>query len=311
MAIIPGTFQTYSAVGLREDLTDVIYNISPVDTPMMTRIGRAKAEATYHEWQTDSLAAAADNAQIQGDDVSSFDTVNPTVRLGNYTQISRKTAIIAATEEAVRKAGRTNEMAYQVAKKGKELKRDVERAIVGVNQAKLVGNSTTAARSASVLSWIGTNSDIGATGANPATLDGNATRTDGTQRAFTETILKNVLGQIWTNSGEEPDMVLLPQTQKVIASTFSGNLQRMINAEDRELVTTIDIYRYDFGQVQLVPERFMRSRDALVVNTDLWAIAYLRPIHLEDLAKTGDATKKLIIGEWSLESRNEAGSGIV
>lgn len=310
MAIVSGTFQTYQAKGIREDLTDVIWNISPTETPFATGIARGKAEQTLHEWQTDALAAADNtNAQIEGDDISSFDSVTPTVRLGNYTQISRKTVVIADTEEVVRKAGRKSEMAYQVAKKGKELKRDIEYILVGTNQAKSVASTSTARTTASVLSWIKTNTDIGAGGANPSAADGTGTRTDGTQRAYTETQLKGVLANVFINSGDEPEMVLMPAKQQQIASSFAGNATRFIDADEKRLIANILVYVYDFGEVRLTPDRFMRTRDALVINSDLWSLAWLRPIKMVDLAKTGDAEKKMIVGEYALECRNEAGSG--
>lgn len=164
-----------------------------------------------------------------------------TARLGNYTQISRKTVIIADTEEVVRKAGRKSEMAYQVAKKGKELKRDIEAIVTGTNQAKTAGNSTTARTLASLLSWIGTNTDKGSGGADPSTpTDGTGTRTDGTTRAFVESSLKNVLQGIYTNSGDEPEMLMLGAKQKQVASTFAGNSTRFMEADEKKLVATVD-----------------------------------------------------------------------
>ena len=313
MTILAGTFTTFSAKGLREDLSDVIYNIAPPETPFVTTVGRTKADATKHEWQTDSLAAATTtNAQFQGDDISSFDSVTATARLGNYTQISRKTVIIAGTEEAVRKAGRKSEIAYQVAKKGKELKRDIEAVMVGANQAAAVGNATSAPLMASVLSWMTTNTDKQANGGDPAANDGTGVRTDSTTfRSFTEILLKGVLRSIWTNSGDEPEYLMVNGTMKQQASAFTGNATRMNDADSRRLFASVDVYEYDFGSVKIVPNRFMRTRDALIINSDLWAVAWLRPIRMEDLAKTGDATKKMLIGEYTLESRNEAGSGIV
>lgn len=309
MALIGNTFTTYSAVGLREDLSDIIYNISPTETPFMTAIAREKATAVYHEWQTDVLETPnTGNAQIQGDDISSYDAVVPTVRLGNYSQISRKTVIISMTEEAVNKAGRKSEVGYQIAKKGKSLKRDIE-SILLMNQARAAGAAgTTAALSASVLAWIHTNTAMGTGGVNP-TGDGTNARTDGTQAPITEAMLQGVLSSIWTNSGDEPDQVLVNSSQKVKISAFSGNNTRYVNAEEEKLVNTIDVYVYDFGTVEIKPDRFMRQRDALVINTDLWALAWLRPINLVDLAKTGDNQKKMLIGEYTLSSRNEAGSG--
>lgn len=310
MAIVTNTFVTYSAVGIREDLTDVIWNISPTETPFATGTSRSKAEQTFHEWETDSLASTnTSNAQIEGDDISSFDAVNATTRLGNYTQISRKTVIIADTEEIVRKAGRKSEIAYQIAKKGKELKRDIEAIITGTNQARAAGSSSAARNLASILSWLKTNTSAGSGGSDPSAADGTHTRTDGTQRALSENLVQTVLQNIFVNSGDEPEMILAGGTQVQKFSQFAGNSTRMQDTSDGKLATMIKVYEYDFGTVRVVPDRFMRTRDLLVINSDLWSLAWLRPIKLVDLAKTGDAEKRMIVGEYTLEARNEAGSG--
>jgi hypothetical protein len=313
MALITNTFTTYSAIGLREDLSDIIYNISPTETPFMTAIAREKATAVYHEWQTDALETPnANNAQIQGDDISAFDAVVPTVRLGNYTQISRKTVVISATEEAVDKAGRKSEKGYQVAKKGKSLKRDLETILLS-NQARAAGTvGATPGKLASVLSWIKTNvANVVAGGANPAG-DGSNVRTDGTTPVtLTEAMLQTALASVWTNSGDEPDFVLVNSQLKSAITSFSGNNTRYINAEEEKLVNSIDVYVYDFGSVEIKADRFMRQRDALIINSDLWGLAWLRPITMTELAKTGDNDKTMILGEYTLTSRNEAGSGLV
>ena len=308
MAIFTGTASTFDLKGLREDLTDVIWNISPTETPFVNSVTRAKATATLHEWQTDSLATAAANAQIQGDDLASTDSVTATTRLNNDTQISRKSLAISGTTEAVNKAGRRSEVAYQVAKKGKELKRDIE-FVVLQNTAKVAASAGTAGKTASVLSWIKTNTSKASDGSDPAAADGTGTRTDGTTRSFTQNFLNTVLESIWSNSGDAPEICMLPGLMKQTASTFTGNVQRMEDTKDKRLVTAIDVYVYDFGQVKMVPNRFMRTRDVLVINSDLWAMAWLRPIKVVDLAVTGDATKKMLVGEYALECRNEAGSG--
>jgi hypothetical protein len=285
-----------------------------VETPFMTAIAREKSTAVFHEWQTDALETPnGANAQIQGDDISAYDAVVPTVRLGNYTQISRKTVIVSMTEEAVDKAGRKSEIGYQVAKKGKSLKRDIE-TILLQNQARAAGTSgATAARLGSVLSWIKTNvSHIQAGGSNPANADGTAPRVDGTTPiAMVEGDLQAALALVWQNSGDEPDFVLVNSTQKQKITTFTGNNTRYVNAEEQKLVNSIDVYVYDFGSVEIKPDRFMRQRDALIINSDLWGLAWLRPINLVDLAKTGDNEKKMLVGEYTLTSRNEAGSGLV
>ncbi len=309
MTIATNTYLTFSAKGIREDLTDIIYNIAPTQTPFMSSVGKAKATQTFHEWQTDSLAAAqTNNAQLQGDDVTSYDPATATSRIGNYTQILRKTAVISDTVDVVKKAGRASEVAYQVAKKLKELKRDMEATLLN-NQQRSAGSSTSAPQLAGVESWIFTNTSKGATGADPVAADGTGLRTDGTQRAFTEALFKNVIGGIFDNSGEEPDIAMFGRFNKQVASTFTGNATRMNEADTGKLFASVDVYEHDFGTLKIVPNRFQRSRSALIINSELWAVAFLRPVKIEPLAKTGDAEKKMIITEMSLEARNEAGSG--
>src|SRR5215472_8318088 len=221
MALPTNTFTTYSAAGNREDLSDMIYRIDPTDTPFMTGIDKAKATAVNHEWQTQALAAAnTANAQLEGDDATA-DATTPTVRLGNICQISRKVPQVSGTQQAVEHAGRDNEMAYQEMLKGLELKRDMESILVGTNQAKNAGNSSTARLTASVLSWIKSNTSRGATGADPSAADGTGTRTDGAQRAFTEANLKTVLQSIWNNGGK-PDTIMTGGFNKQVFSAFTG-----------------------------------------------------------------------------------------
>lgn len=307
MAQPTNTFSTYGAKGIREDLEDMIYNISPTETPFFSAADKMTATATLHEWQTDSLAATdLNNAVIEGDDAT-LDAVVPTVRIGNYTQISDKTATISGTEEVVKKAGRNSEMALQISKKTKELKRDVE-AIVLSNQARNAGSNVLARKAGSVLAYIQTNTDFGAAGANPTQPDGSTARTDGTLRAFTESQLKTVLQGVWTNGGD-PGVLLVGANQKQVASTFTGGATKFDQTEDKKLTAAIDVYVSDFGQLKIVPDRFMRSRDALVLDMDYWGIAWLRTTKTWPLAKTGDTEKNQILGEWTLVAKQQAASG--
>lgn len=305
MTIVSGTFLTYSAIGNREDLTDMIYNISPTDTPFMAAIATTKATAVKHEWQTDSLAAAAQNAQIEGDDFT-YSTPGATSRIDNMCQIAYKTCIVSNTQDAVSKAGRTKEMVYQIMKRSKELRRDMEFILTG-NYAKVTGNSTTARQLRSLCAWYTTNVQRGATGASGSA---STAATDGTQRALTESMLKTGIQQAWTNGGD-PDMILCGPFNKQVISSFAGNVTRMQDTEDKKLQTAIDIYVSDFGEHKVVADRFSRDRDLHILTTDLWALAQLRPMNTIDLAKTGDANKGAVITEFSLESRNEAGSAVV
>ena len=308
MAQVSGTYSKYDAVGLREDLTDIIYNISPTDTPFMSSIAKSKATAVNHEWQLDSLAAAsASNAQIEGDEVS-FSAPSSTTRRGNVTQIATKSVIISGTLEAVNKAGRNSELAYQISKASKELKRDMETSLCD-NNAQVAGDDSTARELSGLGSWLKTNQSAGSGGSAPSTSGTNA-RTDGTQRAFTEDQLKTVIKSVWDNGGD-PSMVMVGSFNKQKLSGFTGGSTRFDPAENKRLVAAVDVYESDFGALQVTPNRFQRARDAFVITPDLFAVAFLRDFSLEDLAKTGDAMKQFLLVEYTLESRNESGSGIV
>lgn len=308
MAQPADTFDSYDAIGNREDLSDVIYDISPTATPFMTGIAKTTATATNHEWQTDSLeAASSTNAVIEGDDATT-DATSPTVRLGNYTQISDKVPRVTGTQRANESAGRGDEMDYQIVKRMKELKRDVESSLLA-NNAKVAGNSTTARECAGVESWIATNTDFGVGGADP-TGDGTDARTDGTQRAFASTQLDSVLAGI-ADQGGEPTRIMVGSFNKQAVSAFTGNAPRRVDGNDQVLVQAIHLYRSDFGDLEVVFNRFQRSRSALVLDMDMWAFATLRDFQSTDLAKTGDTDRKQLLVEYTLESRNEKASGIV
>lgn len=312
MASPTNTFNTFSAIGNREDLSNMIYRIDPTDTPFVSGIDKTKATATLHEWQTQALAAAvATNFQLEGDDAVA-DTTTATVRLGNNTQISRKVPQVSGTQQAVEHAGRDDEMAYQEMLKGLELKRDIETYIAGSNNAKATGSATVARQTASVLSWIKSNTSKGTAGgaADPAAADGTGTRTDGTQRAFTEAQVKTVLSAIWT-SGGRPDLIMAGAFNKQQFSTFTGRASPIEDTSKKKIVATVDVYESDFGRVKVVPNRFMRSRDVLILQMDMWALAYLNGRRMVSipLAKTGDSVRKEILSEYALEARNEKSSG--
>jgi len=307
MAQVTNTYSTYDAVGEREDLSDIIYSISPTDTPFMSGIGKSKGTAVLHEWQTDALAAAAsDNYQIEGDEIA-FAAPSATTRLGNRMQISRKSVIVSGTLDSVSKAGRNNELAYQISKASKELKRDMETSLTA-NQAPVTGDDSTARRLAGLESWIKTNtSKGGGSGADPTTSGTNA-RTDGTQRAFTEAQLKDVIKKCWDEGGD-PNMIMLGSFNKQILSGFTGGSTRFDPAENKRLVAAVDVYESDFGAMTVVPNRFSRSRSAYVIEPDMFGVAFLRDFQLMDLAKTGDATKQALLAEFTLVSKNEKASG--
>jgi len=307
MAQPTNTFDTYDAVGIREDLQDVIYSISPTETPFMSAAAREQVKNTFHEWQTDSLASAAtNNAVIEGDEAT-LDASTATVRIGNYTQIMDKTVVITGTQEAVDKAGRASELAYQIAKKSKELKRDIESTLL-TNQVRAAGNATTARTFASIGAWIATNDSLGASGTSPTAADGSDARNDGTQRALTESMLKEVIKGTW-NSGGNPSVIMVGPFNKQKISGFTGGSTRFDASEDKTLYTSIDVYSSDFGDLEVVPNRFSRDRDALVLDMDYWSVGFLRDFTMHELSKTGDSEKRQLLAELTLISRNEGASG--
>lgn len=313
MSIVTNTFTTFDAKGIREDLSNIITNIAPEETPYMSNIGRESVSNSLYEWQTDTLAAAAANKQIEGDDIASFDAVTATVRLQNYAQISRKTIILSATEEVVNKAGRRSELAYQIAKRSAELKRDQEFTMLN-GAVAAAGNTSTARGTASLGAFIKTNVDMQTNGANPSyTTLPNSARTDGNVRTFTETILKNVIQQVWT-SGGTPKILMTGPVNKQRVSGFSGIASQRynINGGDRPatLIGAVDIYVSDFGQVSVIANRFQRERDAWVIDPDYAKMTVLRPYQQVELAKTGDAEKRMLLVEWGHKVLAENAHGL-
>lgn len=307
MAQPTNTFDSYDSIGNREDLFDKIYNVDPDETPFISGIAKVSAENVLHEWQTDQLDAPSDtNAHIEGDDTSAG-AVTPTVRLNNRTQIFKKSVTISGTTEAVKRAGRGKEMAYQLMLKAKAMKTDMEMSAFA-NNAKVTGNSTTAREMAGIPTWLTSNTDAGS-GGSDATGDGTDARTDGTQRAFTESQLKTVLASIYDKSGKKPDCVFLGSFNKQAFSAFTGSATKFDKTEDKRLYASVDIYEYDFGMITAKPSRHVRSRDGVVLCSDMWAWAELRPMKQTQLSKTGDNEKMQIVAEATLVCRNEKASG--
>lgn len=305
------TYQTYTAIGMREDLSNVIYNISPTDTPFMNSVGKTSATAVNHEWQTDSLAAVATNALVEGAAGSDI-TVSPTTRLGNLTQISGKTIKISGTLDTVNKAGRKSEKAYQLAKVSSEIKRDMEAALLG-NTVKSNGNSSTARVLGGLQTWLKTNYN----GAGTAGELGTTARVTGTDRAFTSTILNTTIQSCFT-AGGAPTVLLVTPAQKVVASTFTGIATRFRDvpaSQQAQIVAAADVYVSDFGIIQIVPDRFIPNTDsddvAFLLDPEMAAVAYLRPFQTLELAKTGDAEVTQLLVEYTLEVKNEAAHGII
>ena len=299
---------SYTGAGLAEDFQDIIFDISPEETPLLSMAKKSSAGQTYHQWQTDVLAAAAANRQLEGDDAS-YATLAATTVLGNYTQISRKTVNISNTYDVVKKYGRKSEVAYQLMKAGKELKRDMEFALVR-NQASSAGGAGTARSSAGIESWISGNS-VKATAASTATTPGFsggtvAAPTDGTAGTFVEADLKSALELAWLDGGE-PTTILMSSANKKLFSAFAGIAEKrhMVNGTDEAIITAAaDVYVSDYGNHTVKLDRFMRDEAVLCLDPQYVGVANLRPITKEELAKTGDSTKYLMTAEYTLVVNN-------
>jgi hypothetical protein len=340
------TYEQYDAGGAgltgetnREDLADVIYNISPTETPFLSMAGRGTAAQSKHEWLIDELVDAAANYQFEADNYDG-EARTPASRVYTYTQISAKALIVSGTQEVVKKAGRTSELAYLLAMQSKEIKRDMERQLVGFmttgESAAIdltntdVGDSypnaigtadaATARVTANLATWLRANTDESGTAASSASAqppdagNANCARLAGTPRAFLESQLKSVMRSAWT-AGGNPNTLIVDAYNKQVISAFTGGATRFDRSEDRRLVTAIDVYESDFGSYRVIPDRFLVNPDATagsacyVLDMNYWSIDYLRPFQQTPLAKTGDAEKRLLLAEWCLKSANEAASG--
>ena len=282
-------FKTYDSVGIREDLANAIYDISPTTTPFMSTIGRSKSTNTYSEWQTDSLADVdLNNAQVEGADAVSG-VLAPTTRVGNYTQISDKVIQVSTTDDKVDSAGRSTETAYQLSKASAEIKRDMESILLS-DQAQDAGTSSAARKLGGLASWITTNV-VDTTGAAP-----------------TEDNLKEAVLKAYT-AGGEPTVLLVSPANKQVFSTFSGIAEQRFQAPgtgQTKIIGAADLYMSDFGQLSVVPDRFLSDDFSYVLDPSMASVSYLRPFKSQKLAKTGDNEKHLLNVEYTLRVNNEA-----
>ena len=317
MTIVTNTFLRYDSSGLRESLHDFIYDVSPEDTPFLSAAGQGEAVQTLEEWQTDVLASAdTTNAQLEGDDITSYSAITASVRAGNYTQISRKVFLISDTEEVLDKAGRSSEMAYQLPRRGVELKIDIE-SICFLNQLGVAGNSTTPREIAALGTWVKSNDDFASDGGSPTWTSGvpNVIRDDtSTLRAFTETILKSVVLLMYQNGANLRSLFVGPVNKQRV-SGFSGVVTRNFDMSNVDpspsaVIAAIDVYVSDFGTLKVIPSRWQRERDAWFFDFDFLSVLFLRPMKAVKLAKTGDAEKRMLIAEWTLKVHNEAALGL-
>lgn len=315
MSIIANTYTGYSAKGIREDLANVIYNIDPEETPFMSNVSRGTMKTTFTEWQQDSLQApSSTNAQLEGDDIAAFPAAIPSIRVGNYAQIARKLVIISDTLEVVDKAGRKGELAYQLAINGASLKRDLEKGMLE-NQVADGGSTVVARKTAGMVAWVKTNTSFGAGGVDPVytNLPNNA-RTDGTQRAFVEADFKTVVRKMFDNGGTPKLLMVGSSNKQVVSATFTGIATRtlqMTSAEVTAVIGAVDVYVSDFGKIAVAPNRFQRARDAWVLDPSGISVLYLRPFNTVELAKTGDAEKRMIRVEYCLKVNHEKQQGLI
>lgn len=319
MTVPTNTLQVYTQTNIREDLSNAIYNVDPIKTPLFNMAKKGKATQTYHEWDVDALAAQnLNNAAVEGDNPSNI-AITATGRLGNYTQISTKTIQISGTSQSVVAAGGSNKMGYQLMKKSKELKRDIE-GILTNNAARNAGGASTARISAGLPSWLTVNTVFqtggSPSGANPTGVtaagssnfgNGTTTRTyNSVKAAVTETMVKSALQKTYTNSGENPEYMLVSPTNKQNISAFSGPGTRFIEVKDDTLMTKVDVYEGDFGEIKIIPDIFLAtSGDIYGINPNYYRVAYLRPFQTIPLAKTGDSDQKMLLVEFSAEMCNE------
>lgn len=305
MAILANTLQRASVIGVREELSDLISRITPVDVKFMSAIRKSKADNTFFEWQTDTLGTPASNEQIDGDDAS-FSAVTQPTRLGNHTQISSKTFIISDTSNAVNRAGAKNEKMREIAKQSDALKRDQEFALW--NNTAFVSGATRRTRGAQ--GWLQTNCSFGATGAAPV-ISTNTAPIAGTNRTFTEALVKTQCQNIYVAGGMPTAMYVTP-AHKMLFSGLTFNATRFQKAEGAALNASVDVYINDFYELKVVASRIMAlgatNAVACIIDHDKWALRTLRPYTVRDLAKTGDADKSQLIVEYGLECTNEAAS---
>ncbi len=284
------TYDVASGGGNREDLIDIITNVDPTDTPFFSMIGKVKAKATQHDWLTDTLAATATGGSLEGGAFSEDTLVAPS-RVANFCQIIKKQYLVSGTQESVDMAGRTSELAYQKAKKLKELSRDIEATLIAA--ASAAGATGTARTMDGLLAQITTNVETG-----------SGTGTE----ALTEAMYNDMLQTVWT-AGGNPDVTFANGFNKRQISSFSTPSTRNIDAESGKLVANVDVYQSDFGLQRVIANRWMDTDKVTCIQSDLWKLALLRPIKAEALAKDGDRVRGQIVFEGTLEGRNEKGSG--
>lgn len=291
---VTGTYKSYDQVGKKEDVEDIIYDISPTLTPFTSSIGSSAASATLHQWQEDSLAAVGANAAVEGADAGTS-SVDTTTMKTNNTQIFTKVVQTSGTADAVQKYGRSSELAYQIAKKGKEIRRDIEHAFVGALQAGTAGNGSTARQLTSAQNQI----------------DASTTSTAGSNRTFTETLLLGVLQDVYEAGGDPNQIQVTPSHSVTVANFAAASGRQRDFGTGKTIVQAVDLYVSPFGECSVVPNRFLQANTALVLDTEYWSRAVLRPMQTINLAKTGDSEKRQMLSELTLVCENSKASGLI
>ena len=305
MAKVTNAFDTYSAQADREDLSNIIYNISPMQTPFMSSIGKRNIKNVVFDWQTESLPTPSSAGQLEGFTLARS-LATPTVRENNVAMISSRDATVTGSQDASDAAGKRSEMAHQLAIMSKALKRDMEEALCQ-NGGKTTGNATTARKTGGFESWIKSNYSKAASG---APTGGGTAPTDGTQRALTEDLLKDVLELAFTNGGE-PSLAICGPVNKQKISGFTGRTQARQFVDANTVEASVSVYSSDFGELKIVPSNRSRERSLLLVDPEFAKVSYLRDFQTVDIATIGDAETKMIVVEYGLEVSNEAAHGIV
>jgi len=304
MAQPVNAFDSYDMRGIREDLSDIIHDVSPSETPFYSRTKKTKAAATYTEWQTDALRASAVNAHIEGDDTVA-EARTATTRLGNYTQIFKNAVVIPGTDDGLNKAGRGKEMAFQVMKVAKEQKLDIEKALFA-NQARSAGSAVAPRYLSGAPCWLATNTvnETGSSGADPIGDGSNARTDNGSTVAYSQTRTDLALQTAWENGGS-PDTCYLSATQMTIALGFTGNNGQKNEVSPTRVSKNVEVYVTPWGTIEFIPTRQNRSRDVFLMQSDMWAIPVLRGTKNTELAKTGDSEKRQVVTELTLACLNE------
>ena len=305
MAKVTNAFDTYSASSDREDLSNIIYNISPMQTPFMSSIGKRSIRNVVFDWQTEDLASPVSTGELEGFELSRSAAVG-TSRVSNVAMISKRDATVSGSQESSDPAGKRSEMAHQLAIMSKALKRDMEEALCQKN-GKTTGNATTARKTGAFESWMKSNVN-NAAGSTPT--GGGTAPTDGTQRALTEALLKTALQSCFSNGGE-PSMAICGPVNKGKISGFTGRSQARQFVDATTVEASVSIYSSDFGELKIVPSNFSRERSLLLVDPDFAKVSYLRDFEAVDIATIGDAVTKMIVVEYGLEVSNEAAHGAV